>query len=220
CLTGRRADRRTLPHGGVGDGPHRLHGIRLREGTPHVDAAAAAPAWFGAALDHRPEVHRLEVEDARISYLAWGTPGRPVLVLVHGGAAHARWWAHLGPLLAEDHRVLAPDLSGHGDSDHRDGYRADQWAREVMAVADAERADGRAPVVIGHSMGGFVTIVAAAEHGCDLAGAVVLDSPVRRPDPESEEGRRRGPNMFRQPKAYPDLETGMDHFHLVPPQPS
>nr|WP_325232042.1 alpha/beta hydrolase [Egicoccus sp.] len=185
-----------------------------------MEAVGTAPAWFLAALEDRPEEHHLEVEEARITYLAWGTPGRPVLVLVHGGAAHARWWAHLGPLLAEEHRVVAIDLSGHGDSDHREHYRADQWAREVMAVADAERAEGRAPVVVGHSMGGFVTIVAAAEHGHALAGAIVLDSPVRRPDPESEEGRRRGPNMFRQPKAYPDLEAGVEHFHLVPPQPT
>lgn len=180
----------------------------------------APPAWFTAALADPPEPYAVTVEGARIACLAWGRPGAPVLVLVHGGAAHARWWAHLGPLLAEDHRVVALDLSGHGDSDHRPRYRADQWAREVMAVGDHERRDGGAPIVVGHSMGGFVTMVAAAEHGADLEGAVILDSPVRRPDPESEEGRRRGPNMFREPKAYPDLATGMEHFHLVPPQPS
>jgi pimeloyl-ACP methyl ester carboxylesterase len=49
---------------------------------------------------------------------------------------------------------------------------------------------------------------------------MVLDAPVRRPDPESEEARRRGPNMFRAPKTYPDLETAVEHFHLVPPQPA
>ena len=181
---------------------------------------AAPPAWFDAALATPPEEHDLEVEGARIASLTWGRPGDPVLVLVHGGAAHARWWSHLGPLLAEEHRVVALDLSGHGDSDHRPHYRADQWAREVVAVAERERHGGGPPIVVGHSMGGFVTIVAAAEHGDALEGAIVLDSPVQRPDPESEEGRRRGPNMFRQPKAYPDLATGMEHFHLVPPQPS
>jgi pimeloyl-ACP methyl ester carboxylesterase len=149
-----------------------------------------------------------------------------VLVLVHGGAAHAHWWSHLAPQLVDTHRVVALDLSGHGDSAWRETYRASTWADEVLAVAETEtRPDpaadgGRRPVIVGHSMGGFVTIVAAARHGAALEGAIVLDAPVRRLDPESEEARRRGRNMFRAPKTYPDLDTAVEHFHLVPPQPS
>jgi pimeloyl-ACP methyl ester carboxylesterase len=185
-----------------------------------------APAWFTAAVAHVPEEGAVRVEDAEVRYLTWGQRGRPVLVLVHGGAAHAHWWSHLGPQLADTHRVVALDLSGHGDSGWRDVYRAATWADEVLAVAVAETgptsgpAAGRRPVVIGHSMGGFVTIVAAARYGAALEGAVVLDAPVRRPDPESEEARRRGRNMFRAPKTYPDLDTAVEHFHLVPPQPT
>jgi pimeloyl-ACP methyl ester carboxylesterase len=66
-------------------------------------------------------------------------------------------------------------------------------------------------------MGGHVAIVVAARFGHDLSGAIVVDSPVRRPDPESEEGERG--RMFRNPKTYPDLETALEHFHLMPPQP-
>jgi pimeloyl-ACP methyl ester carboxylesterase len=179
------------------------------------------PAWFDRALADVPESRSIEVAGADIHTLAWGTPGCPVLVLVHGGAAHANWWSHLAPWLAETHRVVALDLSGHGDSSWRDTYRPELWADEVLAVAESQAPAGEArPVVVGHSMGGFVTIVAAARHGASLEGAIVLDAPVRRPDPESEEGRRRGPNMFRAPKTYPDLEEAMGHFHLVPPQPA
>ena len=67
------------------------------------------------------------------------------------------------PRFAAEFRVLAVDLSGHGDSGHRDGYSLEQWTDEVMAVAEAGGIDGR-PVVIGHSMGGFVTIATAARH--------------------------------------------------------
>jgi pimeloyl-ACP methyl ester carboxylesterase len=182
------------------------------------------PAWFDEALAQRPEVGQVDVDGCGIRYLAWGDTTRPVLVLVHGGAAHAHWWSHLAPWLADTHRVVAIDLSGHGESGWRETYRPEVWADEVLAVAEAEAAGspGRTPrpVVIGHSMGGFVTIVAAARHGARLEGAMVLDAPVRRPDPESEEARRRGPNMFRAPKTYPDLETAVEHFHLVPPQPA
>ena len=177
---------------------------------------ADAPAWFLAARAEEPDRGQVEVDGCSISYLAWGDRSSPTLVLVHGGAAHAHWWSALGPLLADRHRVVALDLSGHGDSGHRKVYRADQWAREVLAVAEAGGGAGP-PVVVGHSMGGFVTIVTAANHGARLAGAVVLDAPVRRPDPESEEGR--GGRMFRAPKTYPSLEEAVEHFHLVPPQP-
>jgi pimeloyl-ACP methyl ester carboxylesterase len=174
------------------------------------------PVWFQGALREDPEVAETVVDGARITSLAWGPVTAPSLVLVHGGAAHARWWRAIGPLLAEDHRVVAVDLSGHGDSSWREVYNAEAWADEVLAVASEHGGVGR-PVVVGHSMGGFVAIVAAARRGTELAGAIVLDAPVQRPDPESAEGR--GGRMFRTPKTYPDLATALEHFHLVPPQP-
>ena len=51
-------------------------------------------------------------------------------------------------LLAEGWRVVAVDLSGHGDSDRRDRYSLDTWAREVLAVV-AEAGTTAASVVIG-----------------------------------------------------------------------
>ena len=65
-------------------------------------------------------------------------------------------------------------------------------------------------------MGGFVCI-AAAGHAGRLAGAVILDSPVKRPDPEAEEGARG--RSFRNPKVYPDEATALAHYRLVPDQP-
>lgn len=180
--------------------------------------SADAPDWFTRAIAERPASHRVDVDGCEIHYLSWGDPGRPGIVLLHGGAAHARWWSHLAPLLAGPvpNHVVALDLSGHGDSGWRDRYDLAGWADEVVAVAE-HAGMGAPPVVIGHSMGGFVAIGAAARHGDRLAGAIVVDSPVRQPDPESEEGH--GGQMFRAPKVYPDLETAIGHFHLVPPQP-
>ena len=51
-----------------------------------------------------------------------------------------------------------------------------------------------------------------------MAGAVMLDSPVRRPDPEVEEGERG--RSFRNPKVYPDADAAMAHFRTVPDQPT
>jgi pimeloyl-ACP methyl ester carboxylesterase len=182
---------------------------------PHP-GAEGTPRWFLEALSTPAEEGAVEVGGVPIHWIAWGSRRDPTLVLVHGGAAHARWWTAVAPSLARSHRVVAVDLSGHGDSGWREVYDGEQWAEEILAAAVAGGGTGR-PLVVGHSMGGFITIVLAARHGPALAGAVVLDAPVRRPDPESEEGR--GGRMFRAPKTYPDLETAVQHFHLVPPQP-
>src|SRR5690349_7020121 len=109
----------------------------------------SAPRWFVEAIEKRPQRHSVIAEGASISYRVWGEPGRPGLVLVHGGAAHSGWWDHIGPLLTS-HRVAALDLSGHGDSDRRPSYSMDLWAKEVAAVCAAEQLVR--PVVIGHSM--------------------------------------------------------------------
>jgi len=173
------------------------------------------PPWFTNALAIEPEERAVRVKGCDIHYLRWGDVDRPGLVLVHGGAAHARWWSFIAPLLVT-HNVVALDLSGHGDSGRRPVYVVETWADEVMACAE-DSGMGARPVVVGHSLGGLVTIAAANLYGERLFGAVVIDSPVRRPDHESEEGERG--RMFRNPKTYPDLETAVGHFHLQPPQP-
>src|SRR5690606_18042020 len=113
--------------------------------------------------------------------------------------------------------VVAMDMSGHGDSGHRDDYSHERWSEEVMAVA-ADAGFPGPPVIVGHSLGGMVTISTAARFSDELAGAVLVDSPVRGPDPETEESR--GGRAFRAPGRYPDLETALTHFRVVPEQPN
>ena len=177
----------------------------------------APPAWFTQAVSFPYQTREVVVAGCTLRYLVWGDPDKPPLVLVHGGAAHAMWWSAHACELSRHYYVIAPDLSGHGDSGQRETYPIEMWAEEVMAIGE-DAAAGRAPVLVGHSMGGLVSIVAAALYGAErLAGAIIVDAPVRRPDPESVEGK--GGRAFREPKTYPDLETARAHFRLIPPQP-
>jgi pimeloyl-ACP methyl ester carboxylesterase len=175
----------------------------------------AVPGWFRRALAEPFRDEQVEVEGAAIHYLAWGPPGRPGLVFVHGGGAHAHWWTHVAAPFATEFRVLALDLSGHGDSDHRPEYSLDLWTAEVMAVAGAGGINGR-PLIVGHSMGGFVTIATAALHSDRLAGAVVCDSPVTAEDPEVSAARIG--SAFGAPRTYPTLDAALARFRTVPPQ--
>src|SRR5437763_8374741 len=119
-----------------------------------------APNWFREALAVPFTNGQVRVAGAGIHYLAWGEAGRRGLVFVHGGGAHAHWWTHIAATFAGEFRIVAVDLSGHGDSDHRENYVLEQWTEEVLAAADDARISGH-PVVIGHSMGGFDTIATA-----------------------------------------------------------
>ncbi len=175
-----------------------------------------APSWFNTAIATRPREHVVEVDGCPIHYLSWGDLRLPGLMLVHGGAAHAHWWSFLAPLLTNRYSVVALDLSGHGDSGRREHYPRRIWADEVMAVSDAAGFPGP-PVVVGHSMGGLVGIITASVYGDKLAGAIIVDAPVRKPDPESDSARRGA--EFGNPKVYPDRATAKAHFRLVPGQP-
>ena len=137
-------------------------------------------------------------------------------MFVHGGGAHAHWWTHIAATFATEFRVVVVDLSGHGDSDHRAQYVPEQWADEVLAVAGDGGLSGQ-PVVIGHSMGGFVTIVTAALHGDHVEGVVVCDSPVTAPDPEVESYRLK--QAFGSPRTYVSVDEALARFRTVPPQP-
>jgi pimeloyl-ACP methyl ester carboxylesterase len=175
------------------------------------------PEWFRRAIDTVPDESFVEVDGCRVHWLRWGSPDRPGLVLVHGGAAHAHWWAHVAPLLAGEYCVVALDLSGHGDSDRRESYEMETWAREVVTVA-GDACGGVPPIVIAHSMGGWVAITGAAEHEGAFGGLVVLDSPVREPDPEQEAARVG--QAFGPLRRYPNVDDALAHFRTVPDQPT
>ena len=184
--------------------------------VPSVTRDDVAPSWFSDALAAPVDVGEVEVAGTPVRFRAWGQPGPRGLVLVHGGGAHSRWWDHIAPLLAERRRVVALDLSGHGDSGRRPEYSMSGWAEDVIAVAAASGA-GPAPILIGHSMGGAVTLTAARRFGPELGGCVVVDTPVRELPPE--EVAARDHRAFGPVRVYPSKEEAVRRFRLVPDQP-
>jgi pimeloyl-ACP methyl ester carboxylesterase len=174
-------------------------------------ASALAPAWFEEAIGRAPEHRDVDVEGARIHYRVWGSPDRPGLVLVHGGAAHSGWWDHIAPQL-HSHRVVAIDLSGHGDSGRREAYDMRMWSREVVAVAAHEKLG--TPVVLGHSMGGWVALTTGVDDPGAVSAVAVIDSPLDRQPPEEDRMRdRRRPH-----RTYATAEEALAHFRTLPPQ--
>ena len=176
-----------------------------------TEAPTAPPSWFTAAIEQRPEHFDVEVEGCGIHLRAWGATDLPPLVLVHGGGAHSGWWDHIAPFFSRTHRVIAPDLSGHGDSESRAAYDLETWAREVLAVPAAAGASGQ-PTIVGHSLGGWVTATAAMEHGEQIDSIAVIDSPLRNSAPEATRLRNR------KHKGYRTKDEIVARFTAVPSQ--
>ncbi len=176
-----------------------------------------APAWFERAISEGPERGFTDVDGVAVETLTWGQRGKPGLVFLHGGGAHADWWSFIAPFFAGDHRVVAPTFTGMGRSGSRAVYTFEGFVREARVAARAGGAfDAGRPVVIGHSFGGRVSLGLAHDHGAELAAAILVDPPYWAPL------NRRAPNPPRATKSrqpYASLETVVARFRLAPPQP-
>lgn len=184
-----------------------------REPAPPPHPMADAPAWFTSALEKTPEHSTIDVDGCSIHVRSWGDPDKPPLAFVHGGGAHSGWWDHIAPFFARTHRVIAPDLSGHGDSGTRTEYALSIWAREVLAASEASGSSAR-PTIVGHSMGGWVGASAATRYGAQIDSILVIDSPLRERAPEEVRLRKRR----RDTAGYQSEEEILARFRAVPKQ--
>jgi len=171
------------------------------------------PSWFKQFVSQVPIDRTCVIDGAAIHYLHWPNPGKPGLMFVHGHAAHAHWWDFIAPAVSEGYDVVAIDLSGSGDSDHRDSYSAGLFAKEIVGcIEDARLAS---PVVVGHSFGGSMTRIAAHLYPNKIKGIVIVDSVI-----PSQAGPRTPPPMPRsKTRYYPNLTEAKRRFRLRPPQP-
>jgi pimeloyl-ACP methyl ester carboxylesterase len=136
--------------------------------------AAVAPKLPGISAGLRVLHRDVEVNGVRLHIAEAGSG--PPLVLLHGWPQHWWSWRELIPSLAEEHRVLAPDLRGWGWSDAPPGdYAKTTFAADVLALLDAE---GLERVnLIGHDWGAFTGFVVALEHPERVERLVALDIP-------------------------------------------
>jgi pimeloyl-ACP methyl ester carboxylesterase len=173
-------------------------------GSEEFRSLLASAADLG--IPHAPAVPyrscNIVLRQMRFHFLEWGHPDAPPIVLLHGGHQSAHSWDLVSLHLAERYRVLALDQRGHGDS---------EWARDVTysnheMSLDAEAfiaAMGlRAPVLIGHSMGGRNTMLLLRRSSAIARAAVIVDV-----GPElSDKGRAAIAGFVQQNQEFDDLE--------------
>jgi esterase len=144
-----------------------------------------------------PKEQFVSVNGLRFHFLEWGDAGKPPLLLVHGGHSSARGtWLLTAPAFAERFHIIAPDLRGHGETDWdpEASYFTSTYADDIAAVV---KALGIGPFwLVGHSMGGGVSITYASRHPDMVRGLVLVDSGVRFGPPEQRSPREHRPLSF------------------------
>lgn len=124
----------------------------------------------------------------KLSYSDQGS-GIPVL-LVHGYLESARIWESFVPILSEKHRVICPDLPGHGLSGVWGNLHSmENLAEALIAILDLEQLDK--VFLVGHSMGGYVTMAFADLFPERLYGYSLFHSTCFSDTVEKKQNRER-----------------------------
>jgi pimeloyl-ACP methyl ester carboxylesterase len=143
-----------------------------------------------------------------------GTPGVEPIVFVHGLGSSSATWATCMDLLGTDHEVVAVDLLGHGASPVPDD--ANDYTRDgALADIDDVLASLSGPaVLVGHSLGGYLSLAHAATRPGMVRAIVVINTGPGFRDPDKREAwnerSRRNAHKFGVPPEATNLNLQAD----------
>ena len=150
-----------------------------------------------------------------IQLAVWEGKGKPILCL-HGLTANCRSWDCLASALAPDHRVMAMDLRGRGLSDKpASGYSIEHHCQDVLSLIDDLGL--KRPVLMGHSLGAFISFVFAAQNPQRVDRLILVDGGGKL----SEEQMARvfagiKPSLERLGRVFPSFEAYIAPLQKAP----
>jgi pimeloyl-ACP methyl ester carboxylesterase len=120
-------------------------------------------------------------DDVELHHLDWGNEGRHPVVLVHGSRLHAHVWNDFSHRFKDRFHIVAVDQRGHGDSGWctRNRYDLEDFYQDLRAVIQARGLTRF--TLIGHSLGGRVSMLYASRHHPELERLVLVDITPGRP---------------------------------------
>lgn len=190
-----------------------------------VDVAIDPPAQAAVPEPASPPPpnweRRLDCDGLSLCVCEWGPASGSPVVCLHGTRDHgASWETVAGVLAARGHKVIAPDLRGHGRSGHHGpllSYQLQDFVSDINAVL---RQPGLAPVtLVAHSLGSIIAVLAAAAHPERISGLVLVEPPL---PPGNNGGRPSAahlsfPDAPLQSAIMSDLDVAAERLRQVTP---
>ncbi|MEP6726759.1 MAG: alpha/beta hydrolase [Bacteroidota bacterium] len=149
----------------------------------------------------------IHIQNKQVEYTVLGA-GQPV-VLIHGFAEDNNVWRHQQDELAKHYLLIVPDLPGSGESEMIEDMSIEGLASCVKQIVDqelsanniiADRAGGL--IIIGHSMGGYITLAFAEKYPEILLGFGLFHSSAFADNEEKKATRRRGITFIQTHGSY------------------
>ena len=188
-----------------------------RDMTRSAEFASLLESAADLGIPHAPGVRYVSrhtvVRSQRFHFSEWGEPGRPQILLLHGGNQSAHSWDLVSLHLSDRYHVFALDQRGHGDSEwnREQDYSIDSMVDDAVAfIADQRLRD---PIVFGHSMGGRIALTMATTHPAIARALVIVDV-----GPEiSVEGSKTIQHFVVHNVEFDDLEVFLDNVQKYDP---
>jgi pimeloyl-ACP methyl ester carboxylesterase len=141
-----------------------------------------------------------------IQVAVWEGKGKPILC-VHGLTANCRCWDLIASALAPHHKVTAMDLRGRGLSDAPpSGYSVENHCKDILALLDDLGLEH--PILMGHSLGAFISLAFAAQYPDRLSQLILVDGGGKLSDEQMNKvfaGIK--PSLDRLGQVFPSFES-------------
>lgn len=149
------------------------------------------------------ETNNVELANASIAYVDKGK-GKTI-VLLHGFCGSSKYWEEVIPALAEQYRVIAPDLPGHGESSTiREHFSITDMADIMKELLDVLKIDKA--TMFGHSLGGYITLAFAQKYPDMLDGFSLVHSTAFPDSDEAKQGRSANIEKIKKDGIKPFIE--------------
>jgi esterase len=155
-------------------------GVDALDMTQFDEFASLLRSAADLGIPHSPDTRYVSrnvvINHLRFHFLEWGDPSAPPVLVLHGGNQSGHSWDLVSLHLADRFHVYALDQRGHGDSEwtRESDYSSEAMASDAVAFLAQEGV--HQPIVMGHSMGGIVTMTLTIREPEIPRAVVIVDS--------------------------------------------
>jgi pimeloyl-ACP methyl ester carboxylesterase len=162
-----------------------------------------------------PKMIKAKGDGIQIQLAVWEGKRKSILC-IHGLTANSRFWDCVASALTPQHRIIAMDLRGRGRSDKpHTGYSLERHCKDVLALMDDQGLER--PVLMGHSLGAFISLVFAAKHPERVNRLILVDGGGKLSDTQMAKvfvGIK--PSLDRLGQVFPSFEAYLSMMKQTP----